>query len=144
MITSGSWRQDRAQPADESEIFNGVDLHLGQAVDLVFDRVLQRDDVAFAVGDGRQRVVERGGFARTRRSGDQNQPVRALDVIDHLLERAVAHADLVERAEHLVAVKQAQRGRFAAGGWAGVQADIDVFFMDADLETAVLRFAPFR
>ena len=71
--------QDRAQTACEGHVDLGVDLGLTDAVDVVFDRVLDRHDVAAAVVEYLQGRVQRGALARAGRPGDQHDSVGALD-----------------------------------------------------------------
>src|SRR5216684_127995 len=72
--------QDGAQTAGEGEAFFLVDGNLGDATQLVFDRVLDGNDFVFVgldLVDGR---VEGGCFARAGRSGNQHHAVRLANI----------------------------------------------------------------
>ena len=57
-----------------------VDLNLVDAVELIFDRVFGRDDLAVGfVLDFDQRAVERGRFAGAGRAGDEHDAVRQVE-----------------------------------------------------------------
>ena len=45
MMTSGSWRRKRAQPAREGQLDLRVHLRLRDALELVLDRILDGEDV---------------------------------------------------------------------------------------------------
>jgi hypothetical protein len=63
MILSGSWRRIERKAAGEGESLFLVDGNLGDAADLVFDRVFDGDDLVFVVLDFVDRGVQRGGLA---------------------------------------------------------------------------------
>src|SRR5213592_2764259 len=67
--------QDGAQPARESEALLLVDRDLQHAGELVFHRVLDRDDLVLAVVDLRDGGVERGRLAAAGGPGDEQHPV---------------------------------------------------------------------
>ena len=83
--------QDRAQPPREGQIGARIDLRLGDTVEFVFDRVLDRHDVARAVVEAGQRGVQRRGLARTRRPGDEQDAVGAFEQPREHRGVAVAH-----------------------------------------------------
>src|SRR5258706_176940 len=67
--------QDGAQPPRESEPLLFVDRDLQHAGELVFHRVLDRDDLVLAVVDLRDGGVERGGLAAAGGPGDEQHSV---------------------------------------------------------------------
>ncbi len=91
----GVLAQDRAQAAREGHLDLGVDLGLADAVDVVLDRIFDRQDVAARVVDAlEQRRVKRGGLARTRRTGDEQDAVRPVTSSSMRGLVAVRHAEL--------------------------------------------------
>ena len=68
--------QNRAQPAAESQPGFFRNLDLVDPLELVFDRILDGDDLAHGVVDLRERAVKRGRFAAAGRAGDQRDAVR--------------------------------------------------------------------
>ena len=71
----GILAQDRAQAGREGQADLGIDLGLADALDRIFDRVLDRQDVAAAVVEQAQRRIERRRLARTGRAGDEDDAV---------------------------------------------------------------------
>ena len=72
---------DRTQRVREVEADLRLRLDLVDAFDLVFDRVLDRDDLDVRLVQLGQRGVQRGGLARAGGAGDQQDAVRAVDEI---------------------------------------------------------------
>jgi hypothetical protein len=60
-----------------------VDLHLDDARDAVFDRVLDGDDVDAPLLKQAQRRIQRRRLARPRRSGDENEAFPRLEQLLH-------------------------------------------------------------
>ena len=88
--------QDRPQGGGERQADLGVRLNLADAVLLVLDRVLDRDDLGRLVLDLVEGRVERRRLAGAGRAGDEHDAVRP---VDHLLERAVdvrQHAEVLQ------------------------------------------------
>src|SRR5207253_726270 len=79
----GVLTQDAAQPGGEGEANLGPDLDLADPGNLVFDGVFHRDDVLVRGVHALQGGVERGGFARTGGTCDQNDAVGAGDELIH-------------------------------------------------------------
>ncbi len=67
--------QDGPQAAREAHLGARVDLGLGDALQLIFDRVFDRHDVALVIVQRAERGVERGRLARSGWATDQNHPV---------------------------------------------------------------------
>src|SRR5947209_11558164 len=67
--------QDGAQPARDGEPLLLVDRDLQHAGELVFHRILDRDDLVLAVVDFRDGGVERGGLAAAGGPGDEQHSV---------------------------------------------------------------------
>ena len=125
-----------------------VHRNLRDALDLVFHRVFDGDDLVFVVLDFAQRGVERGGFAGAGGAGDQHHAVRLLDVAAELHQVVFGEAHHVERElgellAHRFLVEHAQHGVFAVDGGHDGDAEIDQPALVAHAETAVLRHALF-
>ena len=71
--------QDRSEAGREREPRLRVDLHLVDACQPVFHRVLDRDDVLVRRVEDIESGVQRGGLAGSGRTGDQDGPVRLLE-----------------------------------------------------------------
>src|SRR5207244_5410141 len=68
--------EEAAQPVGEGELDLRVHRGLGDALELVLDRVLDGHDVEVRPVDLAQRRIQRGGLAGPGRPGDQDDPVR--------------------------------------------------------------------
>ena len=79
----GRLAQDRTQGGREAQSHQIIDLHLVDAGQQVFDRVLDRDDLAVGAIDEVQTGVKGGGFAGAGGPGDQQD---AVGQPDHALE----------------------------------------------------------
>src|ERR1039458_7339939 len=138
--------QNGPQTAREGEALLLVHRDLRDALDLVFDRVLNGDDLIFVVLDLAERGVERGGFATPGRPGDQHHAVGLRDVAPELDEVGFAEAHHVEREflellAHGFLVQHTQYGVFAVDGGHDGDAEIDQAVLIAHAETPVLRHA---
>ncbi len=150
MILSGSWRRIERSPRAKVRPFLFVDRNLGNAANLVFDRIFDGDDLVFFGPDLAHRGVERRGLAAARRPRNQHHPVRLGDVapeffqivgieahhVEHQLVKLLAHRLFVEYAQHRVlAVNRGHDGHAEVDGAFGIA----VFHPEA----AVLRDAAF-
>ncbi len=145
-ILSGSWRRMERRPRAKVRPFFLVDGNLGDAADLVFDRVLDGDDLVFVALDLVERGVERGGFAGAGGTGDEHHAVGLADVAAEAAEIFFSEAHHVERevAElfaHRFFVEDAEDGVFAMHGGHDGDAEVDEAALVADAEAAVLRDA---
>ena len=113
--------QDGAQAAREGQALFLVDRNLGDAFELVFDRVFDGDDLVFVVLDFAQRGVEGGGFAGTGGSGDQHHAVGLGDVAAEFRQIAGAEAHDVEttvwRTSRSSILYRARGARRLRRGW---------------------------
>src|SRR2546422_903398 len=115
---------------------------LVDALQLVLDGVLDRDDLALRRVDLVERLVERGRLAGAGGPGDQDDPVRALDQRVETLERVGREAELVERQEHARALQQPHDDRLAVHGGDGGHADVHARAVQVDADAAILRQPP--
>src|ERR1035438_8246141 len=136
--------QDGAQTAGKGQSLFLVHRNLGNAANLVFDRVFDGDQLVFVALDLVQRRVQRGGFARARRSGDQHHPVRLLDVATELAQVFIAETDhvegqLVELLAYRLLVEHPTHRVFAVNRGHDGDAEVDGASEIAHPETPVLR-----
>src|SRR6266581_2806092 len=138
--------QYRAQAPGEGEALLLVHRDLDDALELVFDRVLDGDDLLFASVELRQRRVQGRGLAAARGTGDQHHAVGLAHRAAELLQRLARHAEafetqpaqplrdrgLVEDADHHVLAVHTRDDR---------DPEVDVARAQPQLEAAVLRHA---
>ena len=101
MMMSGSARIIERRPAGEREAGLLVDLHLGEALELVLDRVLDRDDVLLDRVELVERRVERRRLARAGRAGHEHRAVGLAEGLGEALERLRQHAELSRADQRL-------------------------------------------
>src|SRR5262249_21467041 len=114
---------------------------LHNAVDVVLDRVLGRDQL---VGDLVQLVegrVECGGFAGPGGAGDQDDAVGLVNDVAEGGQGLRLQADLVQVEGDDRAVEHANDHTFAEHGGQDADAHIDGVAADVELDAAVLRQA---
>ena len=87
MMMSGSARIIERRPLAKRQAGLVVDLDLGDALELVLDRVLDRDDVLLGRVELVQRGVERRRLARAGRAGDEHGAVGLAERLGEALER---------------------------------------------------------
>ncbi len=68
--------QDRAQRTRKVEPDGGLDLHLIDPRKLIFDRILDRENLALSVVEPLESRIEGGCLAAAGRTGDQDDSVR--------------------------------------------------------------------
>ena len=122
--------QDGAQAAREGQAFLLVDRNLRDAANLVFDRVLDGDDLVLVGLDLGQRGVQRGGLAAAGRAGDQHHAVRLGDVAAEAAQVVVVEAhhvqrELVELLAHRLLVEHAQHRILAVDAGHDGDAEVD-------------------
>jgi hypothetical protein len=99
--------QNRSQRAGEGELDLLVDLRLVYARDLVFDRILDRDDVGLLRLHRPQRRAQRRRLPAAGGADDQNHPVLMAEELAHLFERRRRHPDLLDRRHALAVIEDA-------------------------------------
>src|SRR6266542_4101828 len=138
--------EDGPEAAREGEALLLVDGDLGDAAELVLDRILDGDDLVLGALDLRQRGVERGGLARAGRPGDQHHTVRLLDELAELQQHLVVEAEdvepqVLELGVHRLLVENTDDRVLAVRGGDDADAEVDGAAGDAQLEAAVLGLA---
>ena len=134
--------EDGAEPGLEGEVRLGVHLPLGHPVEVVFDRVLQGDDVPLRALDLVEDRVERRGLPRAGRPhGEQHAAVPAhLRPQRHDHERG--HPQGLEGAHGAVAVEHAQHALLPVLGGEGGHPEAQLHAVEQQLERAVLGHPP--
>ena len=135
--------EDRAEAGREGQSDLGVNLNLVDSIELVFDRVLGRDDLRVFALDLVQGAVERGRFSGTGRARDEDDPVGQADQLLELGVDVVVHADAAERKAHPVLVEDAHHDALAVQHGNDRDADVDLAALDLELDPPVLRDALF-
>ena len=121
----GVGAEQRPQRDAEREPGAGVDLHLLDALEVVFDRVLDRQDVHGRLVELAQRAVEGGGLARAGRPGHEHDPPRpGKDGVEPFELRRL-HPEVFEPGQVVVATEQADHGSLAADRRHGRDAEVD-------------------
>ena len=115
--------------------------HLIKAFHLILHRILHRHDAFINGVDRVEKGVQRGGFARTGRPGDQHDAVRPPDDFSNGLLNLLGHAQSIQPLEHTVAGEQAQRNTLAIHRWHGGNTDINLLFLDTHIDAPILRHA---
>ena len=92
----GVGAHERAQAGGEGQPGLRVDLDLGDALQLVLDRVLDRDDVLLGRVELAEGRVERRRLARAGRAGDEHGAVGLVERAAEAVALVVEEAELVE------------------------------------------------
>ena len=136
--------QDRAQAAREGQLGLRVDLRLPHAFQLIFDRILDRHDVALPVVQPGERGIERRRLAAARRPRHQHDAVRPLEQRVKHADVAVVHPQRLQVELRRAAIEQAQHHALAVLRRDGGDARIDIVAADAQRDAPVLRHALLR
>ena len=97
--------QARSQHDRERQIDLIVDLHLVDASQAVFDRILDGDDLLLRRVDFRQRGIKGGCLTAASRAGYENHAVGSLNELAIALEHVRRHSEIVEREQAGLAVE---------------------------------------
>ncbi len=137
----GILAQHRAQHAPERQPLLLVDLDLVDALELILDRVLDRDDVRLRREDLAQERIERGGLAAPGRAGDEDHALRLLRGVAKQLQVVRREAQAIEDLHALAGVENAERDLFAVLRGQARHAHVDALVRVPHLDAAVLRQA---
>ncbi|MQM39515.1 hypothetical protein KBTX_03543 [wastewater metagenome] len=130
--------EDGAQPAGEGHVDAQVHLGLADAVEVILDRVLDGEDVAAAVVEPCDGGVERGGLAGTGGTGDQQDPVGAVDEGVDLAAQPLVHTQVLQVQAPRLLVEQTQHHAFAVAAGQGGDAHVHRAPGDAQRDPSVL------
>ena len=131
--------QDAAEGGGEGQVDFRLHGDLDDAVELVFDRVLDGDDAALLDVERAEECVERGALAAAGGAGDEHDAVRQREeCADFFLVLGVEPE--AGEVEALLA-KEAKADIFAVNARDGGDADIDRLACDFEGDAAILRAA---
>ena len=139
MMTSGSCRRIDRRHGGERLAGLGVDLHLGDVVQLVLDRVLDGDDVPLVAVDLAERGVERGRLAGPGRPAAEEHAVRLGDQAADLLDQLGPHPQVFELGDRRAVVEDSHDQLLAGLRARGRHAEVQVAALELGAERAVLR-----
>ena len=122
-----------------------VDVHLVNAVHLVFHRILDGDDLAAGLVDPLERGIKRRRFTGPGRAGDQHDAVRKRRVVMHAVEHVLVETEFLEVVEVARgAVENTHYQAFAINSGQRRDAQVDIAAQDFNFDAAVLGQAAFR
>ena len=130
--------QNCAQRAGKGHVDTRVDLGLADTVKIVFNRVFHRHHIGHAGVDTREGGVERGGFTRAGRAGDQHDAVRLVHQLINLVKRDALHAEFFKIETPRILVQQTQHHAFAMAGGQGRHTHIHRPTRQPQRDTAIL------
>src|SRR3954453_8127698 len=138
--------KDGAQSARKRQPLLLIHRNLRDSSELVFDRVLDRDDFVFRSLNLGKCGVKRRRFAGAGRTGDEHHSVRLFDELAELEEHLLVEAEDVEAQAlevgvHRLLVQDTDDRILAVRGGDDGDAEVDGAAGDAQLEAAVLRDA---
>ncbi|MNX75596.1 hypothetical protein D3C86_1070770 [compost metagenome] len=139
----GVLAQDGAQARREGHADLGIDLGLAHAVDGVFDRVLDRQDVASRVVQQRQTGIEAGRLARAGRACDQDDAVGLAQGGAKRVQRHRVHAEVFQPQVGLILVEDAQHHPLARPRRQGRDPHVQRLAAQGQRDAPVLRHALF-
>jgi len=144
---SGSWRRIERRPRAKVRPVLFVDGNLQHAFELVFDRVLDGDQLVLAAVDLAERGIQRGRLAAAGGAGDEQHAVGHGGEPAQRFEGDGLEAEAVERERgqfvgERAAVEDAQHRVLAVDAWHDRDAQVDFAPLVADAEAPVLRHAP--
>ena len=140
--------QNGAQSAGKGQPLLLVHRNLGDPLELVFDGILDGNDLVFFGLDLRNRGIQGGRLAAAGGTGDQHHPVRLADVSAKfsqvgLVESHHIQAELAELLAHRLLVQHPQHRILAMDGRHDGDPKVDAAALVTDPEAPVLRNAPF-
>ena len=130
--------QNGAQGAGEGHSDLGLHVHLVDAGHDVFDRILDRDDLAALVVDLRKAGVERGCFSGSGRTGDEDDAVGHFDQAAEIFLVVAHEAEVGQRDGKRRLVEKTHDDGFALRGRNGGNAQVERLALDLALDAAVL------
>ena len=133
--------QDGTQAAGEGQADLFIDLDLVDALDVILDRVLERDEVHVTGVDLVDHAVHGGGLTASGRADDQNNAVAVLQQVLDGSQALFGEADGLEGDAAAGLIQQTADDLFAVDRGQGRDTEVDVLVLDADIEAAVLRDA---
>src|SRR6476659_11294204 len=128
-----------AQSAGKRQLDLRVDLHLADALKLIFDRILYRNDIFVRRIDLTKCRIERGGFSAPSWPRGQNDAMAKLDELSHDGKPAWGNPDIRQVQEAIVLFEQAQHHPLSMRSRQHRDSEIHVLPRGANAEPSVLR-----
>ena len=135
--------QEGLQRRCEGQAGFGVGLHLVDAADLILDRVFHSGEVFVTDVELVQATVERGGFARTGRTGHQQHSVGFVDDGFPHDEVVVVESELVETQHDGALVENTHNGFLAVDRGHRRHTQVELASVVGKVDFSVLRDTPF-
>ncbi len=139
----GVLAEDVAQAHGEGQADVAADGDLVDALQFVFDRLLNGDDALGDGIDGTEKGVEGGGFAGAGRARDEENAVGLDDDLADVVFLFLGEAEFLQAQENFAAGEEAQGDAFAIDRGDGGNADVNFLPLDADIDATVLGEAFF-
>jgi hypothetical protein len=136
--------QDGPQAGRKVEIDVRLHLHLTDPSQLVFDRILDRENLDRGSIDLLEHGIERRRLARAGRTRDEDDPIRLCHQSPEALNLVGIEAEFRKVEFDPAAVQHTQGHRFPVHGRNGGDAEIDVMTAEGELDASVLGQAPLR
>ncbi len=133
---------DRAQRVGERQIDLRLDLDLVDAGHLVFDRVLDGEDLDVGLVQAIERRIQRRRLAAAGRPGDEQDAVRFDQHVEESLQRVVLEAESLEVERDAALVEDPHHDRLAVHRRHRRYAQIDLLALHAQPDAPVLRQTP--
>ena len=112
----GVLAQKCAQRPREGHPHRFVHRHLHDSVNVIFDRVLDREQLGINRIDSLETGIKRGRFPAAGRPGIDKNPVGLLDGLDDVIKNVFGKAQRFQLHVHGRAVQHAEHDRFAKLG----------------------------
>src|SRR5207249_7521480 len=139
--------QNRTQSTREGQTFLLVDRDLSNAMQLILNRVFNRDDFIFFVSDFVQGGIKRRRLSRSCWSGHQHHPVRLGNVMTKFskivwIESNHVQIEVAKSFIDLLFVENTNNRVFAVHGRHNRNTEVNIPPFVAHAKTAILRHAP--
>ena len=136
--------KDGPKTCGEGHIRRGIHLNLVHTLDVVLHGIFNGDRLHGFAHDAIERGIERGGFARTGRSSDQEDPVRAGDHRVPSLGDLGGHAEIIEFELRHAVIENPKDDAFAGDHWNDRDSKVEFSTLVPEGDPAVLRLPLFR
>ena len=135
----GVMAQHRAQDCGEGQSDGRIDRDLVDALDLVFDRILDRDQLAAGRIEFRERPGQRRGLAGAGRTGHEHEAVRRFEMMQQQFAIPVREADAFQGHGRIAVLQKADRDAFAVRGGRGRHTQVERPAGDGNARAPILR-----
>ena len=130
--------KERSKGGTESEVYRGVDLPLDDAFQAIFDRILDRQHLAFRYVQFGERGVQRCRLAAAGRARHEHDAVRSADSLPHALDQGRIEAERPEVERELGAIEHPHHHALAVDRRRRRHAKVDVMPPHGDPQPSIL------